>query len=65
MVKEEVDEPTPEVEVMYDEPVLETLEEKTEVVELLEDVPSVKEEVVVAPVEVLQEVKTEVTPIIT
>ena len=65
MVKEEVDEPTQEVEVMYDEPVLETLEEKTEVVELLEDVPSVKEEVVVAPVEVLQEVKTEVTPIIT
>lgn len=65
MVKEEVDEPTQEVEVMYDEPVLETLEEKTEVIELLEDVPSVKEEVVVAPVEVLQEVKTEVTPIIT
>ena len=66
MVKEEVDEPTQEVEVMYEEPVLEVIEEeKAEVIELLEETPALKEEVVVVPTEVVQEVKAETTPIIT
>jgi CheY-like chemotaxis protein len=60
MVKEEVDEPTEEVEtIVYDEPVLETIEEeKTEVVELLEDTLETKNEVIVVPTEVRQEVQT-------
>ena len=63
MVKEEVDEPTKEVEVIYNEPVLEVIEEKTEVVELLDDLVETKSEVIVVP-EVNHEVQPEAVSVI-
>lgn len=66
MVKEKVDDVSQEIEEVYEEPVLQIMEEEpTEVVELLEDTVEEKENIVVVPAEARQEVQTStVSPII-
>ena len=61
MVKEETVEVEPEVVEVYDEPVLEVIEEKSDVVELLEDTGKINIE---QPVVEKVEVKEEVQPVV-